>query len=311
MHGGVDLSNGKVDAVRTDQHPSGTRAGLLGRVRRAWRYDIRRGNTGARRDMIRLHAGALLVAGVVLLFVALSFTGAVAASAMRHDGQKARVDAPVGVRLAQPIGAAPQVGSVAQSPGATRPPGVQAPTPYTTKSAAQSGGSWIHGNEPAADTSTLVNVRTCDGGTLALNVAEKEMFDLHNETRTAYGLGPLCLSSVLTSAARVRSQDMLNRDYFSHYTPGGVTVIDLLRRKGHYSSEPGDYHVLGENIAMGGDGYDEDTPEHLFTGLMQSEGHRENILRREFEEVGVGARSGTYQEYDDISTIYTAVFGGR
>ncbi|HWS82590.1 MAG TPA: CAP domain-containing protein [Rubrobacter sp.] len=137
------------------------------------------------------------------------------------------------------------------------------------------------------------------------------MFDLHNETRTAYGLGPLCLSSVLTSAARVRSQDMLNRDYFSHYTPGGVSVIDLLRRKGHYSSEPGDYHVLGENIAMGGDGYDEDTPEHLFTGLMQSEGHRENILRGEFEEVGLGARSGTYQEYDDISTIYTAVFGGR
>jgi uncharacterized protein YkwD len=263
--------------------------------------------------MIRLRGGALMVAGVVLLFVALSFTGAVAASAMRHDGQgqTSRVDAPVGVRLAQPIDATPQIEPVAQSPSATRPLSVQTPTPYTTKPAPQSGGSWIHGDEPPADTSTLVNVRTCDGGTLALNVAEKEMFDLHNETRTAYGLGPLCLSSVLTSAARVRSQDMLNRDYFSHYTPRGVTVIDLLRRKGHYSSEPGDYHMLGENIAMGGDGYDEDTPEHLFTGLMQSEGHRENILRGDFEEVGLGARSGTYQEYDDISTIYTAVFGGR
>jgi uncharacterized protein YkwD len=62
---------------------------------------------------------------------------------------------------------------------------------------------------------------------------------------------------------------------------------------------------------MGGDGNDEDTPEHLFTQLMHSEGHRENILRGEFEEVGVGARSGTYQEYDDTSTIYTTVFGGR
>ncbi len=254
-----------------------------------------------------------MVVGVGILFVVLSFTGAVSVYAMRHDGQgqTARLHAPVGVRLAKPIDAAPQVEPVAQSPNATRPLSVQTPTPYTTKATPQSGGSWIHGDEPPADTSTLVNVRTCDGGTLALNVAEKEMFDLHNETRTAYGLGPLCLSSVLTSAARVRSQDMLNRDYFSHYTPGGVTVMDLLRRKGHYSSEPGDYHVLGENIAMGGDGYDEDTPEHLFTGLMQSEGHRENILRGEFEEVGLGARSGTYQEYDDISTIYTAVFGGR
>jgi uncharacterized protein YkwD len=263
--------------------------------------------------MIRLRGGALLVAGVVLLFVALSFTGAVAASAMRHDGQgqTARVHAPVGVRLAEPIDATPQIEPVAQSPSAARPLNVQGPTPYAAKPAPQSSWSWIHGDQPPADTSTLVAVRTCDGGVLALNVAEKEMFDLHNETRTAYGLGPLCLSSVLTSAARVRSQDMVNRDYFSHYTPGGVTVIDLLRRKGHYSSEPGDYHMLGENIAMGGDGYDEDTPEHLFTGLMQSEGHRANILRGEFEEVGVGARSGTYQEFDDISTIYTTVFGGR
>jgi uncharacterized protein YkwD len=40
-------------------------------------------------------------------------------------------------------------------------------------------------------------------------------------------------------------------------------------------------------------------------------GHRENILRGEFDEVGVGARSGTYQGYDDTSTVYTVVFGGR
>jgi uncharacterized protein YkwD len=272
------------------------------------------------RDMIRLRGGALLMVGVVLLFVALSFTGAVAANALRHDGQTIRLHAPpVGVRLAAPIedlkreppDAAPQKEPVAKPLSTTYSPSVQTPTPHATKPPPQSSESWIHGDKPAADTSTLVNVRTCDGGTFALNVAEKEMFDLHNETRTAHGLGPLCLSSVLTTAARARSQDMLNRDYFSHYTPGGVTVIGQLQRKGYYSSEPGDYQMLGENIAMGGDGSDEDTPEHLFTGLMQSEGHRENILRGEFEEVGVGARSGTYQQYDDISTIYTTVFGGH
>jgi uncharacterized protein YkwD len=258
--------------------------------------------------MIRLRGGALSVVGVGLLFVALSFTVAVAASAMPHDrqGQTARLHAPVGVRLAEPV-----VDLKRERPSSAQPPSAQTPTPSATKAATQRSGYWIDGDIPPADTSTFVNVRTCDGGTFALNVAEKEMFELHNETRTAHGLGPLCLSSVLTTAARARSQDMLNRDYFSHYTPRGVTVIDQLRRKGHYSSEPGDYHMLGENIAMGGDGYDEDTPEHLFTGLMQSEGHRENILRGEFEEVGVGARSGTYQEYDDISTIYTTVFGGR
>ena len=253
----------------------------------------------------------MLVVGVVLLFVALSFTGAVTAYAMRHDGQRetARLHTPVGVRLAQPIEDLKE--PVANSPSTRRPLSVETPTPQAARPAPQYSGSWIHGDKPPADTSTLVNLRTCAGGTFPLNVAEKVMFDLHNETRKAHGLRPLCLSSVLTTAARARSQDMVNRDYFSHYTPAGVTVIHQLERKGYYSSEPDDYHMLGENIAMGGDGNDEDTPEHLFTGLMNSEGHRANILSGEFEEVGVGARSGTYQQYDDISTIYTTVFGGR
>jgi uncharacterized protein YkwD len=272
--------------------------------------------------MIRLRGGALLVVGVGLLLAVLSFPGAVATYAMPYDVQEqtARLHAPVGVRLAEPIqdfkreppDAIRQKEPVVKAPSSAQPLIVQMSTPRAIKAAPQhSGSSWIHGDEPPTDTSTLVNVRTCGGGTFALNVAEKEMFGLHNETRKEYGLGPLCLSPVLTKAARARSQDMLNRDYFSHYTPGGVTVIDQLKRKGYYSQEPSDYHILGENIAMGGDGSDQDTPEHLFTELMHSEGHRENILRGDFDEVGVGARSGTYQDYVDISTIYTTVFGGR
>src|SRR5215203_3606274 len=271
--------------------------------------------------MIRLR-GALSVIAAGLLCAALSFTGAVAAYAMLHDGQgqTARLHAAVRIRLAEPIedlkrespDATRQKEAVVKAPSSAQPPIVQTPTPHATKQAAQrSESSWIHGDKPPADTSTLVNVRTCGGGTFALNVAEKEMFELHNETRTAYGLGPLCLSPVLTQAARARSEDMLNRDYFSHYTPDGVTVIDQLKRQGYYGNDPSDYHSVGENIGLGGDLRDEDTPESRFTGWMYSPGHRENILRGEFEEVGVGARLGTYQEYDDTSTIYTTVFGGR
>src|SRR5215212_9655377 len=272
--------------------------------------------------MIRLRGGALLVVGAGLIFVALSFPGAVATYAMPHDGQgqTARLHGPVGVRLAEPIedfkreppDAMRQIEPFVEAPSSAQPPSVQTPISRATKAAPQySGSSWIHGDEPPADTSTLVNVRTCDGGTFALNIAEKKVFELHNETRTAYGLDPLCLSPVLTQAARARSEDMLNRDYFSHYTPGGVTVIDQLRRQGYYGYHPGDYHILGENISLGGDFAAHDTPEHRFAGWMHSPGHRENILRREFDEVGVGARSGTYQVYDDTSTIYTTVFGGR
>jgi uncharacterized protein YkwD len=66
-----------------------------------------------------------------------------------------------------------------------------------------------------------------------------------------------------------------------------------------------------ENIALGGDFADQDSPEQRFRSWMESAGHRQNILREEFDEVGVGALSGTYQDYDDTSTIYTTVFGGR
>ena len=280
-----------------------------------------RGIAAPSRDVIRLRGLALLVLGVGLLVVALSFAGTVAAYAMRHDGQgqTARLHAPVGVRLSEPIEdlkhAPPDVAAekepVVKVPSSAHLLGVETPAPLATKGTSRSHVPRTLGDKPPADTSTLVNVQTCDGGTFALNVAEKRMFDLHNSTRRAHGRRALCLSPVLTLAARSRSQDMLNRGYFSHYTPGGVTVIDQLKRKGYYSYDPSDYHMLGENIAMGGDGKDEDTPEHLFTGLMHSEGHRENILRADFGEVGVGARSGTYQEYDDTSTIYTAVFGGR
>jgi uncharacterized protein YkwD len=266
--------------------------------------------------MIRLRGGTLLVVGMGLLSVALSFTWAVAAYARPHDGQEqtARLRAAVGVRLAEPIEDLKRElpdATIHNEPVVKGTSSAQPPTPRATKPAQQRSGSWIHGDKPPADTFAPVNVRTCDGGTFVLNVAEKEMFERHNETRSARGLDPLCLSTVLTKVARSRSQDMLNRDYFSHYTPGGVTVIDQLERKGYYSYKPSDYHVLGENIAIGGDSNDEDTPEHLFTELMHSEGHRENILRGEFDEVGVGARSGTYQEYEDTSTIYTTVFGGR
>ena len=163
------------------------------------------------------------------------------------------------------------------------------------------------GSVASADTRTLIRVKTCDGGSFRLSVAEKRMFALHNRARTTRGLKPLCVAPDLTRIARIRSQDMLDRDYFSHHTPDGESVVDYvepMRKPG-----PGHKYMVGENLAKGGDGTDTDTPASAFDGLMHSRGHRENILKKEFREVGIGARSGMYQQYDDVSTIYTSVFG--
>lgn len=161
---------------------------------------------------------------------------------------------------------------------------------------------------PATDTSTLISTPTCDGGTIDLNAAEKGMLDLHNRARTERGIAALCVPPMLTGVARARSRDMLDRDYFDHYTPEGTTVTDDIDEL--VEPPPGREYLVGENIGLGGSGETTDTPERRFEGFMESPGHRDNVLRGSFTEVGIGAISGSYQDYDDTTTIHTVNFGG-
>jgi uncharacterized protein YkwD len=72
------------------------------------------------------------------------------------------------------------------------------------------------------------------------------MLDSHNQAWTERGLGALCLSPILTPLARARSEDMLDRGYFSHYTPEGATVMDQIERLGY--DGPNGYYLAGENL---------------------------------------------------------------
>ena len=156
---------------------------------------------------------------------------------------------------------------------------------------------------------TPITVNACNGGTVDLNVAEKQMLDLHNQTRAEHGLSSLCVRRDLTDAARLHSQDMLNHNYFSHTSLDGSQPWDRMNRFGYGC---GRSHLsCGENLALGSGSYG--TPEGAFRGLMNSPGHRENILRESFREVGIGVRIGSYTEnshtYEDVS-MYTIDFGG-
>jgi uncharacterized protein YkwD len=266
--------------------------------------------------------GALLVIGAAMMVVALCFAAAVAVFAMRQGESRQAITpqpaAPVEAAPSEPI-VEPRLAE-SKTPGYERfdlpesssnlpeqsdLPSAPPPEPAVPQEEVLS----LVGEVPAANTTTLVDVKTCEADYFTLNAAEKKMLDLHNQARTERGLGALCLSPILTPLARARSEDMLDRGYFSHYTPEGATVMDQIERLGY--DGPNAYYLAGENLAKGGDGTDTDTPEYMFEGLMHSPGHKENILREEFTEVGIGTRSGTYQGYDDISTIYTVVFGGR
>lgn len=109
---------------------------------------------------------------------------------------------------------------------------------------------------------------------------EARMLDLVNQERTSRGLSPLEADPELTEVARRHSADMFKRGYFSHYTPEGRDPFDRMREANVR------FKTAGENLALA------PTLQIAHNGLMNSPGHRANILRPQFGRVGIGVLDG-------------------
>lgn len=150
-------------------------------------------------------------------------------------------------------------------------------------------------------------VETCGGGRLYLNAKEKRILELHDQARKRRGLEPLCVHPALTEAARAHSREMIERDYFSHESYRGASLVERLERFGYTTGDYGSWKVAG-NIAWGN--HSEGAPGDVFEGWMNSPDHRPHILSEDFRQVGVGASTGTYKSYEE-TTMYTVDFGVR
>jgi uncharacterized protein YkwD/uncharacterized membrane protein required for colicin V production len=109
---------------------------------------------------------------------------------------------------------------------------------------------------------------------------EAEMLLMVNRERVAAGLKPLEADPEMLPVARAHSVDMFGRGYFSHYTPEGLSPFDRI------SQARVSFTIAGENLALA------PTLTMAHTGLMNSPGHRANILRPEFGRVGIGILDG-------------------
>ena len=109
---------------------------------------------------------------------------------------------------------------------------------------------------------------------------ESKMIVLVNEERKKQGLNALTFDPQLTKVARLHSQDMFAKGYFSHYSPEGSSVADRLKRDGVK------YLVAGENLALA------QTLTIAHNGLMESPGHRANILQPKYGRIGIGVIDG-------------------
>jgi uncharacterized protein YkwD len=109
---------------------------------------------------------------------------------------------------------------------------------------------------------------------------EAQMLALVNEERLAQGLPLLQPDTALTRVARLHSADMFRRGYFSHLTPEGHDPYHRIRQ----ARIP--FRAAGENLALA------PTIPVAHDGLMNSPGHRANILQRRFGRVGIGVMDG-------------------
>ena len=111
---------------------------------------------------------------------------------------------------------------------------------------------------------------------------EAKMLDLVNQERVQRGLSPLKADPELTQLAREHSRDMFARGYFAHITPEGKSPFDRMN-DAHVQ-----YSTAGENLALA------HSLSIAHNGLMNSPGHRANILNPSFGRVGIGILDGGF-----------------
>ncbi|MBP2636763.1 MAG: SCP-like extracellular [Firmicutes bacterium] len=138
------------------------------------------------------------------------------------------------------------------------------------------------------DTATTPSTSTSGSGststtttTSGVTADEAKAFQLLNADRAANGLPALKLNTSLVKLARNYAQDMINRNYFSHYNPEGQSPFDRMQQAGI------SYSAAGENLAIN------TSVTAAEKAFMNSSGHRANILNSNYTEVGVGVRTSS------------------
>ena len=121
--------------------------------------------------------------------------------------------------------------------------------------------------------------------TKSLASYEQQVFELVNKERAARGLATFKYNTNLAYVARLKSQDMINKKYFSHTSPTYGSPFEMMEQFGLRFS------AAGENIAYG-----QRTAAEVMNAWMNSPGHRANILSSAYTTIGVGvakAANGT------------------
>ncbi len=130
---------------------------------------------------------------------------------------------------------------------------------------------------------------------------------LVNNERAKRGMTRLKINPKLSSAALKHNIDMVEKRYFEHVDQRGRDVFDRILGTGYLRKTAN--WLVGENLAWGT--ADLSTPRHIVRSWMRSPGHRANILKRRYREIGVGVTFGAPATRGRKAATYTQVFAVR
>jgi uncharacterized protein YkwD len=152
---------------------------------------------------------------------------------------------------------------------------------------------------------------TCSNTTITpdntnLELVRSTLLCLHNKIRAEKGLPALKDNSKLRKAAAGHADDMVAESFFDHTSANGDTFVDRIIGAGY--AKRNDAWTIGENLAWGTG--DLSTPQAIMDAWMNSSGHKANILKKSYKEVGIAVRLGVPSDAGVGATV-TADFGAK
>lgn len=106
---------------------------------------------------------------------------------------------------------------------------------------------------------------------------EQQMFEVINSTRAKFNLSTLTYNAPLALTAFKHSEDMAKNNFFSHQNLKGESPFDRMEKDQLH------FTIAGENLASG-----QFNSIYAHEALMNSQGHRDNILNKDFKQIGIG-----------------------
>lgn len=128
------------------------------------------------------------------------------------------------------------------------------------------------------------------------DLTKTALVEFTNTTRESLGFQALKENPILNEAAYLKAKDMLEKDYFAHNSPEGITPWYWFQKIGY------NYNFAGENLAIGFL-----DSEEVNQAWLDSPSHRRNLLNPNYNEIGIAVIKGEFQGRE--TAVVVQLFG--